>query len=511
MAGGALSWRVGLAAFAVCLFGVAPAAWAGVVQGSANDPIDDSSGLESTDITHVLAVYDDTGKISASVAFRDPPAASDDAVVSVIFGAAVSGQSCTNPSAGIVGPSAGGGTVSWERFDAAGNPTGQGQDGTESTSGQTTTLTVSDPGLAGGRFACAEAEIAAPDPFDPSTPQTLDSVGAFAVAPPAPSLVLVTTIPVELGRGESRTARIVVANTGDLAARTVAVTITAGHGLKVSQSRLSLGTLAPSAVARRTVRVTLSRRARARIPVSVTATGGGSTAHRQLRIGRPPPALARPRAGSLGGRYFWRTQINPEQSWDNQGIAFIDDHWAYRGFPPHGVPQCPAAGRAKAGGDGCVHYSYNARTGRLNVAGQSGRYSGGTLTLGTDGYLPLVIPPAGALYDVSLIQLSTVGLCPGSCTTTTNYLSLTTDGLFSLGGSIAGSIGSPGGVFTSGFGQSPDQYGTYEIDRRGQIRLMFASGRVEIETIGIQTDRAGHPAPQNAGVLIGATNYYPSR
>lgn len=86
---------------------------------------------------------------------------------------------------------------------------------------------------------------------------------------------------------------------------------------------------------------------------------------------------------------------------------------------------------------------------------------------------------------------------------------LAPDGVFSLASQTIGTIGVPGGPFTAGYATSPNRYCTYEIDTRGRIRLMFASGKTQISTFAIQTNHTGHPDPAHAGVMIGNQNFYP--
>lgn len=95
---------------------------------------------------------------------------------------------------------------------------------------------MTDRGLAGGQFGCAQVELATPDPFDPSAAQSDQTVNAFVLKPPAPQLGLLTTIPHELGRGQSRTTEVVVANAGNLTARDVTVTIASGPGARSTTS-----------------------------------------------------------------------------------------------------------------------------------------------------------------------------------------------------------------------------------------------------------------------------------
>lgn len=44
---------------------------------------------------------------------------------------------------------------------------------------------------------------------------------------------------------------------------------------------------------------------------------------------------------------------------------------------------------------------------------------------------------------------------------------------------------------------------------RGRLRLAFADGRVEVRTIGIDTDDAGRPSPGKEGILLNDIDYYP--
>ncbi len=488
------------------MLAVVPSARAALVEGSADDPIDDNAGLN--DITHVLVDYDTGGTVRATVTFRDAPDPTSNEVVTVLLGSGISGQDCTYPGSGVQAPVTGG-TVDWQRFDASGNQTGQGADGTATVHGDAVTLSVSDPGLAGQQIACAETATRGLDII--GDPYNLDTVSAFPVSPPAPKLSLLDTIPVELGRGESRTGTITVANSGNLAARQVSVQIHGSRGLTVSPARWQLATVTAGAVSSRRVRVKLAHHGRATATASVTVTGGGQRISQVTHVHRPPPALAAPAPGQLPGRYFWGTNIDLTQSWDNRGVVFVNADWAYRGFPPHGIPSCPAAGIAHGSGDGCVRYRYNPHTRRVNVGGENGSLTDGSLQLGTQGYAPLVIPRAGAVYDVSLLQQGYTGICPLSCVTYTDYLQLSADGAFSFGSQTIGTLGFPGGSFTSGSVLPPDQYGRYEVDRRGRLRLTFANGKVRTYTFAVQTNKRGRPDPHHSGLMLGGQNFYPPR
>lgn len=478
-----------------------------VVEGSASDPSGDSSGVN--DITQVWVEVGSAGAIDARVTFAGAPDGTGDEVVAVVVGASPSGGDCNDPGTVVVAPAVGG-AVNWQRFDAAGNSTAQGTDGSAIVSGDSLNISVNDGALAGQNITCGQAELSDQDPFT-GNPETLDSVSAFAMAPPAPKLELLDTLPVELGRGESRTASIGVGNTGDLGATGVVVRIKGSRGLTVSPGSWRISAIPEGDASFRQLRISLAGHGPRTASATVTVSGDGQRVSHHTSIGPPPPALSSPRAGQITGRYFWGTKINPLQGWDNVAIAFVNSKWAYRGFPPHGIPSCPSGGVARGSGDGCVRYSYNAATRSVSVGNQHGKWvSGGSLTLGNQQYAPLSIPSAGATFSVSLEQVGYEGICPSSCTTYTDYLQLNRYGVFSFGSQTIGTFGSPGGPFTAGSVTSGSQYGTYEVDRRGRLRLMFADGKTQIRTFAVLTNNRGRPDPAHAGLMLGSQNFYPS-
>jgi hypothetical protein len=46
-----------------------------------------------------------------------------------------------------------------------------------------------------------------------------------------------------------------------------------------------------------------------------------------------------------------RRQGARDCAWDNRGVAFVDDRWAYLGIPKGGLPKCTAAA------NGCLKHS----------------------------------------------------------------------------------------------------------------------------------------------------------
>jgi hypothetical protein len=276
------------------------------------------------------------------------------------------------------------------------------------------------------------------------------------------------------------------------------------------------------------VRVRLSAKARASSTLALRVTGRGrlkAAGGIDLRVGRrarraprrpgkprpvPVPTAPGRAQAPLTDLYFWRFDTRVDSGWDNQGIAFLSGGWAYRGLPDGGLPRCTTV-TARDDGDGCVRYSYDARTGRLDVGGVAGSYRGGRLTIGSDDdYRPLELPRAGSRYDVSLVHRNFQGYCGFlvGCTTWTEWLTLRADGNFALSSMTIGSMGGGGAPFTSGWVAPPDQHGRYAIESRGRIRLTYADGRVVVKTIGVEY-RNGRPDPSGQGLLLDETNFYP--
>lgn len=281
-----------------------------------------------------------------------------------------------------------------------------------------------------------------------------------------------------------------VENTGDIPATGVTVSLGRAKKVTVKRSSVALGTLAPGASATARFRVRVTAAGSRSVRYEVTADDGVEPEGGTFALAttpKPPRSTA-----SLAGLYLWRSQIRTGiTNWDNRGLFFVNKKFAYRGFPTSGLPKCRKV-TATLTGDGCVRYSYDARTGRLQVDTVRGRSLGRktrptAVKLGSDSYtFRLVMPERGARLAVELTHQDAFG-CPGpACVTSTTTIVLAKDGTF-------------------GFGSTA---GTYAIGRNGRLTLAASDGTRETSTIWIQTDRKGKPQPVREGIVLGDTNYY---
>jgi hypothetical protein len=284
------------------------------------------------------------------------------------------------------------------------------------------------------------------------------------------------------------------------------------------------------------VKVALTRKARTLTNVTFTAAGAKKVVARgrlALRIGKakaikkPAPGAKAPAApkSPLAGTYWWYNINHVDYAWDNHGVYFLDDHWAYRGIPKGGLPASCTAVTAgvDANGDetdGCIAYTYDAATGTVTLGTAAGTFKNGELRIFDEGderfYEKLVVPDAGARYDVDLLHRSFSGMCGLflGCTTSLQTLRLLPDGQFIKNGSTTTTMGDPGsGPFTVAGSYPADEHGTYEVAAGGRIRLSYADGTVKDHTFALQTIDAGQPGagtadPVNQGVILDEDNFY---
>lgn len=487
-----------------------PGAAAGAVHTGQSEGSADGSLAAHRDVLGIDARYDDAGKLAVEVRLRGAAPAGATDLVGAMLGSARAGGSCAAPTALVLANFAG--EAVWDMGDDAG-------DAQVAVKGERVTLRASDPRLAKRQLRCATAFVAVdPDPGASGDEQIVDVLDAPAelTAPP----VLEPRLKVELS-GAHRvkpggTVRIKarVSNVGRARAAAVRVRAKAGRGVGLRPSGARWGSIAPGKSRTVALRAKVAKGARGTVAVSVRATGRprlSAGARTKLKVIRPRPRHAPVSSkGGLAGTYFWRTVTHVNRAWDNRGLAFVDGRWAYRGFPDAGLPRCRRVTAKDEADDGCLRYSYDPRTRKLRVGGQTGRYGRGGITLDGDVYGELAIPKPGSRFKVSLIHRSFEGMCgmPSGCWTSATYLTMTRKGQFALSSQSLGTMGGGGVPFTAAWTAPPDEYGRYEIGRRGRITLFYADGHKERDTIGIQLDRRLRPSPAKEGLLLGSRNFY---
>ena len=219
-----------------------------------------------------------------------------------------------------------------------------------------------------------------------------------------------------------------------------------------------------------------------------------------LRIGKarkakPTPS---PKKSPIVGTFWWRNVNHVDWAWDNRALYFVDGGSVYSGFPKGGLPTTCTTPVAEPDDEfdtreGCLPYSFDAKTGAVTIGDKTGTFKDGKLTIDGEEYTPTVVPEAGARFTINEHKHSSFrGMCGliMGCTTSQEYLSLAPDGKFILTRSTVSTMGDPGlGPWTAVGSYPPDQQGTYEILAGGKIRLAFADGSVREELFLIDTNR----------------------
>lgn len=532
-----------------CAF-VVPSASATVWRAAADDPVD--AGLAAgRDIVHAALAYDDVaGTASTTIALRGAP--TGDRSFALILGRKNGAGDCDTPALALVRVvlSSGSGG-SWKLVDAGGNAVASGSDVTLQENGTTVTLSAAAPAFVGGGFDCAEVQTldapeggtatlrdtvsfsaltadpppAPPVPPTPPAPQPPAPPAPPAPAPPAPRKapalrVTASGLPKAVVRNRRYRVTVRVRNVGTATAKRLKLTASKVSGVRLTPSRATWKRLAAgkSVTRRITVRATTKRARTVRLRVTGSGKLSASTslrvtpktAKRKPSKRKPKPSKPTPATAPLAGRYFWGFRSSTNQGWDNYAVLFVDDRWAYVGFPKEGIPTCTAA---VTEGDGCRRYTLDTKSGALKVGELKGTWkdgAGGGLVFDDLRMSELAFAKPGARYTLSLQHKDFSGQCGfiTGCTTWSNYFALSADGKFVSSGSSISSMGGSGAPYVWSGAFPPDENGSYEILSRGRIRLSYLSGKVEVLTLGLELDKQGRPAPATEGVLLGSTNYY---
>lgn len=540
IAGALVLTTVGLAA-------AAPSASATVWRAAADDPVD--AGLaDGRDIVRAELAYDDVaGSASTTIALRGAP--TGDRSFALILGRKNGTGVCDTPALALVRVVlATGSGGSWKLVDGGGNAVASGSDVALQENGTSVTMSAAAPAFAGGGFDCAEVQtldapeggtatlrdtvgfsslVADPPPAPPAppAPPTPEPTPPAPPAPkppkPAPALrVTATGLPKAVVRNRRYRVKVRVSNVGTAPAKRLKLTASKVSGVRLTPSRATWKRLAAgkSVTRRITVRATTKRARTVRLRV----TGSGrlsattslrvtpKTVKRKPRKPKPKPSKPKPTEAPLAGRYFWGFRSSTNQGWDNYAVLFVDDRWAYVGFPKEGIPTCTVA---VTEGDGCRRYALDAKSGALKVGELEGTWKDGAsggLTFDGLRMSELAFAKPGARYTLSLQHKDFSGQCGfiTGCTTWSNYFALNADGKFVSSGSSISSMGGSGAPYVWSGAFPPDENGSYEILSRGRIRLSYLSGKVEVLTLGLELDKQGRPAPATEGLLLGSTNYY---
>jgi hypothetical protein len=542
-----------LASFALLATSASAALW----RGTGNDPTGDGP-TPARDVTTVYGGYDDQrGELSAELTFAAAP---DPQFFFVVIGTRAADGTCGAPFAALGGftdQAAG----SWARSG------GETQSGvTVAVQGTTLQASVTDASLAGSAFDCATGYVTpqddtstrydtidppiglagpAPPPVTPAPPSPPPAAPtptpAAPVAPPSPPApapatkpkatkkapalaVTVSGVPSTIKRNRSMSLKLELANTGTAAATGVRLRAGTARGLSVRPAAFTVKTLKAGKAVTRRVKVRLTAKAKTTTTLSLKATGAKrlrATGRVALRIGKakkPKPTTTTPTAGPapaaptspLAGTYWWYTINHVDSAWDNHGVYFLDDQWAFHGIPKGGLPTACSAQVA-----GCEPYTYNPATGAVTLGTAAGTFKDGRLSLADEGdvrdFTRLVIPDAGARYEVNLVHRGFQGMCGLylGCTTWEHWLQLLPDGQFIYSKSTTTTMGDGGlGPFTYVGSYPPDEHGTYAVQPNGRIHLAYADGTAKDFTFAVQLGPAGQPDPGGEGVFLDEDNFY---
>ncbi len=329
--------------------------------------------------------------------------------------------------------------------------------------------------------------------------------------------------PATIKRNRSMTLKLALTDDGLKATSAITVTIASARGLSLAKRTIRTTKLKPGQKRTLKLKVKLTRKAKTTTPLKITARAGKlkSTTSLLLRIGkaRKAPTTPATKKSPIVGTYWWRNVNHVDYAWDNRALYFVDDKTVYSGFPAGGLPVSCATAPAQPQDevderDGCLPYTYDAKTGALTVGEKTGTFKPGSLTLDGNSYSSLSLPAANARFGVNELQHTSFrGLCGliTGCTITEDYLTLTPDGQFVWSHSTTASVGDPiSGPYTVAGSYPPDQHGTYTVLGGGKIHLAYADGSAKDETFAVLTnDKTGAPDPVGEGVMLGDENFYP--
>lgn len=512
----------------------APSASATVWRAVADDGVD--AGLAAgRDIVRAELAYDDVaGTTSTTITLRGAP--SGDRSFALILGRKNGAGACGTPALAlvrVVRSSGSGG--SWKLVDGGGNAVASGSDVTLQEDGTSVRMSAAAPAFVGGAFDCAEVQTI--DAPEGGTATLRDAVGFSALtadpppappapeppAPPAPKppapkkvpvlRVTATGLPKAVVRNRSYRVKVRVSNVGTATAKRLKLTVSKASGVRLTPSRASWKRLAAGKTVTR--RITLRATTKRARTVRLRVTGSGRlAATSSLRVTpktvKRKPSKPKPSAAPLAGRYFWGFRSATDRGWDNYAVLFVDDRWAYVGFPKEGIPTCTTA---VSEGDGCRRYTLDRKSGALKVGELEGTWKDGAsggLTFDGLRMSELAFAKPGARYSLSLQHKDFSGQCGfiTGCTTWSSSFALNAEGHFVSSGSTVSSMGGSGTPYVWSGAFPPDETGSYEILSRGRIRLSYLSGKVEVFTLGLELDKQGRPAPETEGLLLGSTNYY---
>jgi hypothetical protein len=543
--------REGVAAAVIALAMSAAPAQATVRSGTGTDRAGDTNGGASAqDLVSASAQADDAGRVSIQARLAAAP--NDELFVVGLLGTN-GAQGCGAPFvlfSGHVGQQ-----VAVYGRDTA-QTTADVKPATMTVSGDTVGFQADDPDQLALPFDCAIAATSRTggttgadlyDESDAAVPLTAPAAPAPTPTPaapvPVPAPTTASTPPVAvpkeaklnvalsgtpstIKRNRTLKLKLKIANAGSKRSAKLKVSVAKARGLSVGKLK-SLKALAPAKSRTVTLKVKLSKRAKVSTTLKVTVRAGKlrESSSVLLRIGKAKRIPTGPKPQREGenspivGTYWWRTVSHVDYAWDNRALYFADGGAVYSGFPVGGLPTtCTTPVQSPEDEfdtrEGCLPYTFDAKTGAVTIADKTGTLRDGKLTIDGQQYYATQIPPAGARLNFTEHKhVDFSGMCGMflGCTITQQFLSMSPDGRFILSRSTTTTAGDPGmGPWTAIGSYPPDQHGTYEVLAGGKLQLSYADGTVKVETFAVDTNHdTGVPDPLGEGVLIGADNFYP--
>lgn len=510
---------LGFVAAFCAFFAFVGTASATIYSGAKSDPSGDGPAA-GQDVIDGKARYDSArGALDFEVRLKAPP--EGDLQITTGIGRLTDSGSCRSPliALGTFFPS---GSTVWILETDGSSPAEHDGGGTRTVSGSTVSLKAVDSRLKGLRPNCADVILS--DPADPDV--VYDQVNTFPVKPPPPRprLKVKAGKISSLKRGAARTISFRVRNTGNAIARNVVVRAAAKGmaGLKPRLRKLGSIRAGKTKVAR--FRLKVNRRGKGKVKVTARVSGkqvkaGAATSFR-IKVPQPPPP---PATGGLAGKMFWAFE---DYRWDRSpDLVFL--HFTSRrlvrwGMPKGGLKACRGVTAKMKDGEmqpGCLRYSFNRKTGRIQIGKVRGTFRAGKLKLkmnddvwSTSGgvwYRGLAARP-GTRFRTKLINRGFFGACGITpyCSTWSRNVQLTRDGRFGRQSSSITTGGTPGVNFIAFSKLGPDEKGRYRVLPGSRIRFSFASGRKLTETLVIQTNNRGRPDPVREGLLLDGEWYY---
>jgi hypothetical protein len=264
---------------------------------TASDPAGDSTDPSpGRDIVGAGLAYDPrSGALAGGVALRGEPG--DAPALIALYAGTQTATGCDGyPTAGFGSFSDEFG-ASWLRLDDAAGAGPRGDADKDGYRSEVQEFRVTDRQLAGRRLSCVMASLTEPG----NAANVYDSVGPIALVGQPVLSLRIRGVPKRIPEGQSRTVKLVVANTGNARTRKVRLKIGRARGLKTTVKKRALKPIVPGRRRTVKVKVTLGARARTATDLKVTATAGKLVARAEetLYIRRKQ---SKPSPGGGGGQ-----------------------------------------------------------------------------------------------------------------------------------------------------------------------------------------------------------------